>query len=134
MHVLNATDGMVPSDMSLKSSEGLEEERRVFYVALTRAESPSTFITRCGITTVPEVETIPMGGLSRHDSCLLRFDRGLTKWRSSTSSPRGRRTRRGGWLQQSRHRSRITLVVVTSSVADITSETVPESGSCCVML
>ena len=37
VHVLNATDGMVPSDMALRSSEGLEEERRVFYVALTRA-------------------------------------------------------------------------------------------------
>jgi DNA helicase-2/ATP-dependent DNA helicase PcrA len=37
VHVLNATDGMVPSDMALGSSEGLEEERRVFYVALTRA-------------------------------------------------------------------------------------------------
>jgi DNA helicase-2/ATP-dependent DNA helicase PcrA len=39
IHVLNATDGMVPSDMALRSSEGLEEERRVFYVALTRARS-----------------------------------------------------------------------------------------------
>jgi DNA helicase-2/ATP-dependent DNA helicase PcrA len=38
VHVLNATDGMVPSDMALGSSEGLEEERRVFYVALTRAQ------------------------------------------------------------------------------------------------
>jgi DNA helicase-2/ATP-dependent DNA helicase PcrA len=37
VHVINATDGMVPSDMALGSSEGLEEERRVFYVALTRA-------------------------------------------------------------------------------------------------
>jgi DNA helicase-2/ATP-dependent DNA helicase PcrA len=37
VHVLNATDGMIPSDMSLGSPEGLEEERRVFYVALTRA-------------------------------------------------------------------------------------------------
>jgi DNA helicase-2/ATP-dependent DNA helicase PcrA len=37
VHILNATDGMIPSDMSLGSSEGLEEERRVFYVALTRA-------------------------------------------------------------------------------------------------
>ena len=36
VHVLNTTDGMVPSDMALGSSEGLEEERRVFYVALTR--------------------------------------------------------------------------------------------------
>ena len=37
VYVLNATDGMMPSDMALGSSEGLEEERRVFYVALTRA-------------------------------------------------------------------------------------------------
>jgi DNA helicase-2/ATP-dependent DNA helicase PcrA len=37
VHLLNATDGMVPSDMALGTSEGLEEERRVFYVALTRA-------------------------------------------------------------------------------------------------
>ena len=37
VHILNATDGMIPSDMSLGSPEGLEEERRVFYVAVTRA-------------------------------------------------------------------------------------------------
>jgi DNA helicase-2/ATP-dependent DNA helicase PcrA len=37
VHILNATDGMIPSDMSLGSPEGLQEERRVFYVALTRA-------------------------------------------------------------------------------------------------
>jgi DNA helicase-2/ATP-dependent DNA helicase PcrA len=37
IYLLNATDGMVPSDMALGTSEGLEEERRVFYVALTRA-------------------------------------------------------------------------------------------------
>lgn len=37
VHLLNATDGMVPSDMALRTREGLEEERRVFYVGLTRA-------------------------------------------------------------------------------------------------
>jgi DNA helicase-2/ATP-dependent DNA helicase PcrA len=37
VHVINTTDGMFPSDMALRSSEGIEEERRVFYVALTRA-------------------------------------------------------------------------------------------------
>jgi DNA helicase-2/ATP-dependent DNA helicase PcrA len=37
VHVINVSDGMVPSDMALGSSQGLEEERRVFYVALTRA-------------------------------------------------------------------------------------------------
>jgi DNA helicase-2/ATP-dependent DNA helicase PcrA len=37
VHVLNASDGCWPSDMNLSTKSGLEEERRVFYVALTRA-------------------------------------------------------------------------------------------------
>ena len=36
VHVLNAADGNFPSDMALTSNEGLEEERRLFYVAMTR--------------------------------------------------------------------------------------------------
>jgi DNA helicase-2/ATP-dependent DNA helicase PcrA len=36
VHVLHAADGNFPSDMSLGTKEGLEEERRLFYVALTR--------------------------------------------------------------------------------------------------
>ncbi|MCU1428539.1 MAG: ATP-dependent helicase [Actinomycetia bacterium] len=36
VHVLNATDGNFPSDMALTNSDGLEEERRLFYVATTR--------------------------------------------------------------------------------------------------
>jgi DNA helicase-2/ATP-dependent DNA helicase PcrA len=36
VHVLNAADGNFPSDMALTSKEGLEEERRLFYVAVTR--------------------------------------------------------------------------------------------------
>ncbi len=35
-HILNASDGNFPSDMALSSLEGLEEERRLFYVAVTR--------------------------------------------------------------------------------------------------
>jgi DNA helicase II / ATP-dependent DNA helicase PcrA len=35
--VLNAADGSIPSDMALDKPEQLEEERRLFYVALTRA-------------------------------------------------------------------------------------------------
>ncbi len=38
VHVLHAADGMIPSDMSTGSSEEVEEERRLFYVALTRAK------------------------------------------------------------------------------------------------
>jgi DNA helicase-2/ATP-dependent DNA helicase PcrA len=36
VHLLNAADGNIPSDMALGSAEGLEEERRLFYVAVTR--------------------------------------------------------------------------------------------------
>jgi DNA helicase-2/ATP-dependent DNA helicase PcrA len=37
VHTIAASDGLFPSDMALTSPEGLEEERRLFYVALTRA-------------------------------------------------------------------------------------------------
>jgi DNA helicase-2/ATP-dependent DNA helicase PcrA len=36
VHLLNAADGNFPSDMALTSEKGLEEERRLFYVAVTR--------------------------------------------------------------------------------------------------
>ena len=36
VHLLHAADGNFPSDMALGSSKGLEEERRLFYVAMTR--------------------------------------------------------------------------------------------------
>ena len=38
VHVLHAADGMIPSDMALSDEAGLEEERRLFYVAMTRAK------------------------------------------------------------------------------------------------
>jgi DNA helicase-2/ATP-dependent DNA helicase PcrA len=37
VHLIHAADGMFPSDMALTDREGIEEERRLFYVALTRA-------------------------------------------------------------------------------------------------
>ena len=40
VHLLNAADGNFPSDMALTSKEGLEEERRLFYVAVTRPAPP----------------------------------------------------------------------------------------------
>jgi DNA helicase-2/ATP-dependent DNA helicase PcrA len=36
VHLLHASDGNLPSDMALTDREGLEEERRLFYVAVTR--------------------------------------------------------------------------------------------------
>jgi ATP-dependent DNA helicase UvrD/PcrA len=37
VHIIHAADGMIPSDMSTGDQEEIEEERRLFYVALTRA-------------------------------------------------------------------------------------------------
>jgi len=39
VHVIHAADGNIPSDMSTGSAEEIEEERRLFYVALTRAKN-----------------------------------------------------------------------------------------------
>jgi DNA helicase-2/ATP-dependent DNA helicase PcrA len=38
VHVLNVVDGCIPSDMATGSGEELEEERRLLYVAMTRAK------------------------------------------------------------------------------------------------
>ena len=37
VYVIHASDGMIPSDMATGRPEEIEEERRLFYVALTRA-------------------------------------------------------------------------------------------------
>jgi DNA helicase-2/ATP-dependent DNA helicase PcrA len=37
VHVIHAADGMIPSDMATGDDDELEEERRLLYVALTRA-------------------------------------------------------------------------------------------------
>ena len=37
VHVIHAVDGCIPSDMAAGRSEDLEEERRLLYVAMTRA-------------------------------------------------------------------------------------------------
>jgi DNA helicase-2/ATP-dependent DNA helicase PcrA len=37
VHLIHAADGMFPSDLATGSAEGVDEERRLFYVALTRA-------------------------------------------------------------------------------------------------
>ncbi|HZV66521.1 MAG TPA: ATP-dependent helicase [Telluria sp.] len=38
VHVLNVVDGCIPSDMSTGTAEEIEEERRLLYVAMTRAK------------------------------------------------------------------------------------------------
>jgi DNA helicase-2/ATP-dependent DNA helicase PcrA len=39
VQILNVVDGCIPSDMSTGSSEEIEEERRLLYVAMTRAKN-----------------------------------------------------------------------------------------------
>ncbi|MDQ3784161.1 MAG: ATP-dependent helicase [Actinomycetota bacterium] len=38
VHVIHAADGMIPSDMATRDADEIEEERRLFYVGLTRAK------------------------------------------------------------------------------------------------
>ncbi|MBA3350184.1 MAG: ATP-dependent helicase [Actinobacteria bacterium] len=38
VHVIHAADGMIPSDMATKDADEIEEERRLLYVAMTRAK------------------------------------------------------------------------------------------------
>ncbi|MFO7649771.1 MAG: ATP-dependent helicase, partial [bacterium] len=38
VYVIHAADGMIPSDMATEDDESVEEERRLFYVAVTRAK------------------------------------------------------------------------------------------------
>ncbi|HEX3542309.1 MAG TPA: 3'-5' exonuclease, partial [Acidimicrobiales bacterium] len=37
VHIIHAADGMFPSDMACGDEDGIEEERRLLYVAMTRA-------------------------------------------------------------------------------------------------
>lgn len=42
VHILNAVDGCIPSDLGTGSTHELEEERRLLYVAMTRAKDHLT--------------------------------------------------------------------------------------------
>ena len=44
VYIVGMEEDLFPSAMNLDSRSGLEEERRLFYVALTRAEKKSIFI------------------------------------------------------------------------------------------
>jgi len=44
VHVLNCVDGCIPSDMATGKSDEIEEERRLLYVAMTRAKDDLTLL------------------------------------------------------------------------------------------
>ena len=52
MYVLNVIDGCIPSDLGAGSSAEIEEERRLLYVAMTRAKDSLDLIVpqRCYVT------------------------------------------------------------------------------------
>ena len=45
VHVIHAVDGAFPSDMALSTDDGLAEEQRLFYVAITRARDELAIYT-----------------------------------------------------------------------------------------
>ena len=45
VHLIHAIDGAFPSDMALSDPDGLDEEHRLFYVAVTRARDALTMYT-----------------------------------------------------------------------------------------
>ena len=45
VHVIHTVDGAFPSDMALSTDDGLIEEQRLFYVALTRARTDLSVYT-----------------------------------------------------------------------------------------
>jgi len=66
VHVIHAADGNFPSDMALSTPEGLEEERRLFYVAVTRARRDLAIYVPFATTTIESAMSTP--GPSRHVS------------------------------------------------------------------
>ena len=44
VYVLSTVDGCIPSDMATGTTSQIEEERRLLYVALTRAKDPLTVV------------------------------------------------------------------------------------------
>lgn len=59
VYVIHATDGVIPSDMGTGTEKEIEEERRLFYVALTRARdwlyvfAPMRYAARTSATVYP---------------------------------------------------------------------------------
>ncbi len=74
VHVVGLEENLFPSFMSSSTREELEEERRLFYVALTRAEKEAYFtyaISRFGWGKITDAE--PSRFLSEVDSQYLEF-------------------------------------------------------------
>ncbi|MGQ9605358.1 MAG: ATP-dependent helicase [Thermogutta sp.] len=86
VYVLNATDGHIPSDMSTRSREEIEEERRLFYVALTRAKR---HLTVCHPVRyyISRYLGDPQYGFAQLSRFLSETVRRHMEWRTSVGQP-----------------------------------------------
>ncbi len=75
MHVIHAADGNIPSDMALRDRDGLDEERRLLYVALTRAKEHLSVTAPLRFHHRPEGDAHNLAPLSRFlEECRDLFD------------------------------------------------------------
>ncbi len=75
VHLIHAADGNIPSDMALRDADGLEEERRLLYVALTRAKEHLSITAPLRFHHRPEGDAHNLAPLSRFlDECRDLFD------------------------------------------------------------
>ena len=66
VHVLRVVDGCIPSDMATDGPAGVEEERRLLYVAMTRARDQLQLL---------QPERFYATGQARHGDCYVRAPR-----------------------------------------------------------
>ena len=75
VHLIHAADGNIPSDMALRDRDGLDEERRLLYVALTRAKEHLSVTAPLRFHHRPEGDAHNLAPLSRFlDECRGLFD------------------------------------------------------------
>ena len=86
VYVLNATDGHIPSDMSTRSREEIEEERRLFYVALTRAKRHLTVCHPVHYY-ISRYSGDPHYGFAQLSRFLSETVRSHMEWRTSADQP-----------------------------------------------
>ena len=78
--IIGMEENLFPSSMSLDSREGLEEERRLFYVALTRAEKRATLtFTNNRYRWGKIIESEESRFLDELDSSFVKFDNSYAK-------------------------------------------------------
>jgi hypothetical protein len=94
--VLNVVDGCMPSDLGAGTSAGLEEERRLLYVAMTRAKDdlhlivPQRFFTYGQNAQGDPTSTLPGRGSSRSHCCQCSSARACLRQQRSRRVPRAR--------------------------------------------